>query len=211
MRHIGIFGTSGMAREAGDIAVSLGLKPLYIARDQNDFANSRHPENTILESEIYSYSELPCVIAIGENATRRKVVARYGESLRFTNLIHPSATFGYEQRELVEDCKGIIVAAGARFTNGIEVGDFSIFNQNATIGHDCIIEDYVHVASNASISGNVCLKKGCWIGAGAVVNQGENDRKRVVGEGTVIGSGAVVVKDCEPNTVYVGVPARRLK
>lgn len=209
--RIGIFGTSGMAREAADIAISLGLKPLYIARDQNDFENSRHPENTILESEISSYAELPCVIAIGENSTRRKVAERYEKSIRFTNLIHPSATFGLGQRELVEHCQGLIVAAGVRFTNSIEVGNFSIFNQNATIAHDCIIEDYVHVASNVSISGNVCLKNGCWIGAGAVVNQGGNHSKRIVGEGAVIGSGAVVVRDCESDSVYVGVPARRLK
>jgi maltose O-acetyltransferase len=30
-----------------------------------------------------------------------------------------------------------------------------------------------------------------------------------VGEGTIIGAGAVVNKDCEPGAVYAGVPAPR--
>jgi acetyltransferase-like isoleucine patch superfamily enzyme len=57
----------------------------------------------------------------------------------------------------------------------------------------------------------VHLKDGCWVGAGAVVNQGSNTAKRVVGENTVLGSGAVVIEDCEADAVYAGVPAKRIK
>jgi maltose O-acetyltransferase len=32
-----------------------------------------------------------------------------------------------------------------------------------------------------------------------------------VGDGCVIAAGAVVAKDCEPNGLYVGVPARRAR
>jgi maltose O-acetyltransferase len=48
--------------------------------------------------------------------------------------------------------------------------------------------------------------KGCWIGAGAVILPGI-----VIGDGCVIGAGAVVNRDCDPNGLYVGVPARRIR
>lgn len=46
----------------------------------------------------------------------------------------------------------------------------------------------------------------CWLGARATILPGVT-----IGEGTVIGAGAVVTKDCKPGAVYVGVPARRLR
>jgi len=52
----------------------------------------------------------------------------------------------------------------------------------------------------------VTVGDGCWIGARATVLPGVR-----VASGCVIGAGAVVVEDTEPNGVYGGVPARRLR
>lgn len=211
IRQIGIFGTSGMAREAGDVAWALGLEPIYFARDEVELNAWNNSAQVILEQDIERYSNISFVIGIGENSVRKAIVERYKDSLQFTNLIHPSATFGCAQREVLERCKGAIVAAGVRFTSGIAVGDFCIFNQNTTIAHDCIVENFIHLAPGANLSGNVHLKNECWIGAGAVINQGKHTEKLVVGENTIIGSGAVVIKSCEANAVYAGVPAKRIK
>lgn len=200
-----------MAREAGDVAWALGLEPIYVARDEGELRAWRFSAQVIVEQDIEKYADMPFVIGIGENNIRRAVAERFNDSLLFTNLIHPSATFGYGQREVFEHCKGTIVAAGARFTSGIAIGDFCIFNQNVTVAHDCIVGSYVHVAPGANLSGNVHLESGCWVGAGAVINQGNNAEKRVIGENTTIGSGAVVITDCESGAVYAGVPAKRIK
>ncbi|MCR4913326.1 MAG: acyltransferase [Lactobacillus sp.] len=52
----------------------------------------------------------------------------------------------------------------------------------------------------------VKIDDGCWIGANVTILPGVH-----IGKGCVIGAGAVVNKDCEPNGVYVGVPAKRIK
>lgn len=210
-RQVGIFGASGMAREAGDIAWALGLEPIYVARDEEELRNSKLSGRVIVEDDIKQYADIPFVVGIGDNEIREAISKRYREALKFISLIHPDATFGRDQRDLVGRCKGTIVAAGVRFTNGIYVGDFCIFNQNVTVAHDCVIEDYVHVAPGANLSGNVHLKKCCWVGAGAVVNQGSSALKRVIGEKTIVGSGSVVISDCEGGAVYAGVPAKRIK
>lgn len=52
----------------------------------------------------------------------------------------------------------------------------------------------------------VTIERGCWIGIGAIILPGVKVR-----EGCVIGAGAVVVKSTEPNGLYAGNPARRIK
>lgn len=47
---------------------------------------------------------------------------------------------------------------------------------------------------------------GAWIGAGAVILPGVR-----IGAGTIIAAGAIVTSDCEPDGVYAGVPAYRVR
>lgn len=211
MKQIGIFGTSGMAREAGDIAWALGYEPVYVARDQAELEAYSFSGQVMLECDIDTYLDLGYVIGIGDSSIRQRIAQRYAERLNFVNLIHPTASFGRGQRELIESRRGIIVCAGVRFTNNIQVGDFCIFNLNSTISHDVVIDDCVYVAPGAHVTGNVHIGTRSWIGTGVAINQGNESMKRQIGADTVIGSGAVVVKDCEPNAVYIGVPARRIK
>jgi maltose O-acetyltransferase len=48
--------------------------------------------------------------------------------------------------------------------------------------------------------------RGTWIGARSVVLAGVT-----IAPGCIIGAGAVVTRDTEPNGVYAGVPARRMR
>lgn len=211
MSRIGIFGTSGMAREAGDIAWELGFEPVYVARDKAELDAYASPGQIILESDIDRYQDIGYVIGIGDNSIRQHIAQRYSDRLRFTNLIHPSASFGRGQRELLEAKRGVIVCAGVRLTNNTQVGNFCIFNLNSTISHDVVIGDFVYVAPGAHVTGNVQIEARAWIGTGVAINQGTASRKRFIGADTTIGSGAVVVSDCEPNAIYTGIPARRIK
>lgn len=53
---------------------------------------------------------------------------------------------------------------------------------------------------------SIVVEDGCWIGANAIILPGVT-----IGKGCVIGAGALVTKDCDPNGLYIGVPARRIK
>lgn len=209
--EIGIFGTSGMAREASGIAFILGLDPIFIAKDETVLSETTDLGHVILEKDLLRNAGLPCVIGIGNAGIRRSVAENYKNEVEFVNLIHPSATFGRGQRELVENSEGVIVAAGARFTCNTVIGDHCIINQNATIAHDCIIGSFSHVGPGANVSGNVSIGSQCWIGAGAVINQGTPRQMMKIGDDTQIGSGSVVTKNCHKHSVYVGVPARKLR
>lgn len=52
----------------------------------------------------------------------------------------------------------------------------------------------------------IVVGNGVWIGTRAMVLPGVT-----IGDGCVVAAGAVVASDCEPNGLYAGVPARRVK
>jgi acetyltransferase-like isoleucine patch superfamily enzyme len=53
---------------------------------------------------------------------------------------------------------------------------------------------------------DVVLKKGCWVGANAVILPGVT-----IGENSVIGAGSIVTKSVPPRTVFAGNPAQFVK
>lgn len=52
----------------------------------------------------------------------------------------------------------------------------------------------------------ISIGDGVWIGAGAVILSGVT-----IGDGTIVAAGSVVHRDCLPNRLYGGVPAREIR
>ena len=86
------------------------------------------------------------------------------------------------------------------------IGSHNIINTGASVGHDCRLSDFVHIASHATLTGGVQIGEGTWIGAGSVIRQGIT-----IGAGTMIGAGSVVVKDIPANVVAFGNPCRVIR
>ena len=140
---------------------------------------------------------------------RKKIVAKFA-NLIFPNLIHPSVTFGRNQQSRLEGTRGTIFAAGVRLTNEIRVGNFCIFNINSTIGHDCNIENYVSIMSGCLISGNVHIKEAAYLGSGAKVVHGENQKRLSIGKEAFIGIGSVVLRRIRDGQKVFGNPAQKI-
>lgn len=205
---LAVFGSSGCAREVADIAwAAEWAEVVFIDRYEGVEPVSGlevYPEEKVgeLREAGYTFS-----IGIGDNALRKKIRDRF-PTLPYATLIHPAATFGRHQKEVVEKSAGTVVAAGVRFTNNIRVGDFGCFNLNCTVSHDVVLGDFVQLAPGAGLSGNVIVEEGVWVGAGAVVIQGRPEQKRRLGAYAVIGAGAVVTRDVGPGETVKGVPAK---
>ncbi|WP_416141357.1 NeuD/PglB/VioB family sugar acetyltransferase [Lysinibacillus capsici] len=209
MRDIGIFGSSGLAREIADIAISLGYNEVFFIDFEKGFEEISGLK-IISEKDILTmeYGEIDFIIGVGEGNVREKIYNKF-PNLKYVNLIHPSVTFGNKQRESLMNKKGNIFCAGSRVTNNIDFGDFGLFNLNITIGHDCLIEDFVTISPGANISGNVYIKKGSYIGTGSTILQGKSlNEKLAIGKYATVGAGAVVVKDVPPHTIVKGIPAK---
>lgn len=122
-----------------------------------------------------------------------------------------------------------VIKRGAYFGKGnkVQLGNNSQIGENARIEHDVIIEDNVMMGLEVLILANIhstsrtdiplidqgyekrsapVLKEGCWIGARAIILSGVT-----IGEGSIVGAGAVVTKDVPSYTVVGGVPAKIIK
>jgi acetyltransferase-like isoleucine patch superfamily enzyme len=81
-------------------------------------------------------------------------------------------------------------------------------DEHCTISWDVVIMD-THQHERAglrSLPGPVRIGRGVWIGCRAIILPGVT-----IGEGAVIGAGAVVTKDIPPNAVAAGQPARVIR
>ena len=103
---------------------------------------------------------------------------------------------------------GVFVNSGCTLENqgGITLEDGVALAPNVflgTVGHD--------IGPATRRQGKVMRRPilvgaGTWIGAQALVLPGVT-----IGPGCVIAAGAVVAADCDPHSLYAGVPARRLR
>jgi sugar O-acyltransferase (sialic acid O-acetyltransferase NeuD family) len=86
------------------------------------------------------------------------------------------------------------------------LGDAIFCLSGSILNHDVVIEERVVIASGVRLAGSVHVEPDCYLGQACTVRQ-----LLRIGRGSLIGMGAVVVKDVPPNSVIVGNPGRRLR
>ena len=128
--------------------------------------------------------------------------------------IHPDAKIA---------CDVFVGSSNIRMRSGsfVNTGAFLDGSALVDIGEGARIGPYVRIltgshtyASNemrrgpGSIDTNkaVTIERGCWVGMASLIMPGVT-----VARGCVIGAGSVVTSSTEPNGLYLGSPARRVK
>jgi sugar O-acyltransferase (sialic acid O-acetyltransferase NeuD family) len=86
------------------------------------------------------------------------------------------------------------------------IGENTIIRSGSHISHHCKIGNHVFIAAGATLGGNVTVNDQAFVGLGAVIRDGIT-----IAEKSFIGAGAVVIKDTEPNSVYIGNPAKKIE
>lgn len=152
---------------------------------------------------VYSPTEFPTaklILTIGDNATRKRLATTVHHEIG--TVQHPAAIVD----RLVSVGAGSQILHGAIINRGSVVGNHCIVNTKASIDHDCIIEDFVHIAPGATLCGNVTVGEGTLIGAGATLMP-----NITIGKNVTVGAATVVTTSLPDNTTCVGVPGKIIR
>ena len=135
---------------------------------------------------------------------RRALLRAYGLRIR-TSAVMDGCHFGGHD---IEIGPMTFVNVGCVFDNSatIKIGE------QVQVGMEVMFVTSTHALGGAERRGRevigapIEIGDGCWLGSRVTVLPGVT-----VGRGCVVAAGAVLREDCEPNGLYAGVPARRVK
>ena len=213
MKKIIIFGYGGQAKVVLDcIKLIKGYKAIGYISDKN--YNSSFSKqikylglikdlNKIIKN--YNSENLFGIIGIGDNIKRKKIflkIKKFNKKFKWVNVIHPSAVIspstiiGFGNMILA----GSIISVGTKIYNHVSI------NTGSYIDHNNIFHNFSSTGPGVTTGGNVKVGKQSFLGIGCTVKD-----KIFIGANTVIGGQAFVCKNCKPNSLYYGVPARRIK
>ena len=190
-----LYGASGHAKVIMDILKVNGINIDGLVDDNPAL-------NELLGYPVYhqQYDLSPMIVSIGNNAIRKKIVENL--SVEFGQAIHPTAVVS--STAIIEG--GTVVMQGAIIQACSRIGKHCIINTGASVDHECVIEDYVHISPHATLCGNVHVGEGSWVAAGTIVLPGVK-----IGKWSVVGAGSVVSKDVPDGVLAVGNRCKIIK
>lgn len=195
-----LFGASGHAKVILDILIANGVevKGFY---DDDPLKKELKDIPVLGDTDFFNSQNTPCIISIGNNKIRKKVVQQISIN-DYSSAIHPETNISPS----VQIGKGTVVMASATINADTSIANHVIINTASSVDHDCVIDDFCHIAPNSTLCGGVSVGEGTLVGAGAVVIPGVK-----IGKWCVIGAGAVVINDVEDYSLVVGNPAQKVK
>lgn len=209
MKNIVIIGSGGFGREVAWLIEDINeVKPTWniigFVDDNPEMLGEKLNGYEVVGNIDWLMSQEYYVVnAIAGTNTRKNMMDKLSNSNnKYPTLIHPNV--------IISDTstigEGTIICAGNIISVNVTIGKHVIINLDSTIGHDAIIEDFTTILPSVNVSGNVIVNKRVSIGTGSAIIQGLS-----VGENTIVGAGAVVVKDIPANCTAVGTPAKPIK
>ena len=211
MKDLYIIGAGGFGKEVAWLVERINeKKKIWNIKGFIDDEESRgdgHAGYPIVGSvqflkEIAEHSEVYAVCAIGTAQVRKQIIERLKESnVKFAVVVDPSVVVANR----VKVGEGAIICANSVLAVDSSIGNHVIINLSCVIGHDDVIEDFVTVHPGVNVSGNVTVGNTSELGTGTKIIQG-----KTIVPNTIVGAGAVVIKDITESGTYVGVPAKKM-
>lgn len=141
--------------------------------------------------------------AIGENNIREKLIQLFF-SLNLNQFVAIDSSARVSKTANIG--KSTYIGKNAVVNAQVLIGNGVIINTQSTIEHECVIDDYVHIAPCSVLCGNVKIGKKTFIGANSVIKNNLS-----ISTDITIGSGSVVVKSIVEKGIWVGNPSKKIQ
>ncbi|MGD6778418.1 NeuD/PglB/VioB family sugar acetyltransferase [Sutcliffiella horikoshii] len=144
------------------------------------------------------------IVAIGNNELRHKIMNKIVENRGNTpTLIHPTAVV----TPSAEIGKGVYIQANAYIWTKVKIDDYCIISPGVVIAHHSTIGKACLVSTLSGVGASINVGDKVFIGMNATLVTGISD----IGENSIIGAGAVVLKNTDRDSVYAGIPAKKIR
>lgn len=160
LRKLIILGSGGYGRTVYDVAEQLGYSITVL-----DDSDNEHPLDSF---SLYIKNDVEFIPAFGNNEFRLSWLERIEKAgSKPATLVHPSAYIS-PRAHVSEGC---VVLPGAILNTGTRIGKGCIINLGATVDHDVIIEDGVHLCIRCIIKGENRISRCEKIEAGEIIER----------------------------------------
>lgn len=147
--------------------------------------------------------DLSIVIAISSPTAKEAILKKLElYNLKFPNFISPDSWIS----KGVKKGRGILIYPNSTIDFEAEIGDFVTINAGCSIGHNVSIGKFSTLAPGVNLAGFTKIEEKANLGIGSCTIQ-----KIKVGSCSTIGGQAMLIKDVEPHSTVVGVPAKIIK
>lgn len=214
--RFGLLGAGGFAREVmpyvrESVSKSLACHPsdinVYFVETWEPKKNKVNGYPLIsLESFLRLSGRLFYNVAVGDGKTRDTMAQLVGDGAQALEIKAPQS-ISLDSNIIGE---GSVLCSNTMITSNVIIGRFFQANIYSYIAHDCVIGNFVTFAPGVRCNGRVHIGDYSYIGTNAVIKEGSLSKPLVIGEGAVVGMGAVVTKDVPDGAVVVGNPAKLL-
>jgi sugar O-acyltransferase (sialic acid O-acetyltransferase NeuD family) len=210
MKNLIIIGARGYGRVVFNLAISCtGYKSEYQVKgfldDKSDALDGFDGYPSIIDTvENYQIQEDDVFIcALGEVANKKKYVQFVlDKGGNFISLIHPLVKINQNSKI----GKGCMIFSNVIIGCDAKVDDFATIQAYAILGHDSYIGKYCYIDSFVSLGGYVYVENEATIYPSAVVHP-----RKKIGTGSVVGAGAIVIRNVKNYKTVYGNPAIILK
>ena len=145
------------------------------------------------------------IIGIGSNFIRKKVVEEINKiykNFNWTTIISKNSTINGN----VRIGKGSLIVSGSVINAGTKIGEHCLINTSSSIDHDNTFKNYSSTGPSVTTGGNVELGECSHLGISSTVKH-----QISIGDNTIIGTQSMVLKNCNKNSVYYGIPAKKIR
>jgi len=150
--------------------------------------------------QSYKTENLSMVIAVSSPAAKELIAKKLAPyDIEFPNFISPDSWVS----KGVKMGKGILIYPNTSVDFEAEINDFVIVNAGCTIGHNVTIGQFSTLAPGVNLAGFTKIEEKANLGIGCCSIQNVK-----IGNHSIIGGQAILIKDVQPGTTVVGVPAR---
>lgn len=228
-RNIVVWGTGKKSSEVIEVLSRKGIEILYFVSKEYDKLNS-YCGKPVYSKERLDKNEVYVIDATSHYVEVKFELEELGFELKsdfynWYDLILPYDTI--HNGIPVGKCSYFpgyfsdFMGENARFNSIVSIGRFTSINGTAQVHadhnmkaistgiFDSIIDKKhlieIGLATSGDVWGRLEIGNDVWIGANAFINL---SKVKSIGDGAIIGSGAVVVEDVPPYAVVVGVPAK---